>query len=48
MKSNECLPCDSNCVECSHYADKCTKCASGLILNKNECISNCPDGYYLG
>jgi hypothetical protein len=40
MDGDDCLPCDSMCLECSTSAEKCTKCEepkSFLVLNKCYC-----------
>jgi proprotein convertase subtilisin/kexin type 5 len=49
--SDKCVQCktfDSNCAKCSEDAlDNCTGCADGFYLLNNECVKNCPLGYFL-
>ncbi|KAL4449881.1 hypothetical protein ABPG74_015000 [Tetrahymena malaccensis] len=46
-ENNQCIECDSSCLECSgSLSNECTKCSDKLILFNQECISNCPDQYF--
>lgn len=41
-----CEQCDSSCGECSGTATKCTKCKSGMKLQKAKCVSFCSTSYF--
>ncbi len=44
-----CDKCSPNCRSCAWSAVTCTSCEAGkyLLLNTNECVSACADGFYL-
>ena len=45
---NLCQPCSSVCVTCFGTAENCTSatCALNYFFLNNECLNNCPNGYY--
>lgn len=45
---NFCQPCSSICVTCEATAENCTSstCAANFFFLSNECLSECPNGYY--
>ena len=47
---NMCYLCSSFCTECVNYANNCTRCNNlnniQFYLYQNNCVNNCPDGYY--
>ena len=47
FETSSCFKCDENCLSCSGLTSKdCTACAQGLFFLKDECLDECPDGYY--
>ncbi|EAR95397.3 transmembrane protein, putative (macronuclear) [Tetrahymena thermophila SB210] len=43
-----CQYCNSSCYTCSQSATNCTSCTGVLYLYNNQCLNDCPDGYYKG
>jgi hypothetical protein len=41
--NNICKPCSLNCMECSET--QCLNCGNGKVLQDNQCIDRCLDGY---
>ena len=42
----KCLPCSSNCSNCSIHHDNCTACNELSFLFSASCARSCPEGYY--
>ncbi|TRZ25690.1 hypothetical protein HGM15179_001409 [Zosterops borbonicus] len=40
------LSCDSSCMTCEKYPDKCTSCPEGKFLIHNTCVPVCPLKYF--
>ena len=39
--------CDEKCLTCFSYTEKsCLSCSSNYVYFSNECLEECPDGYY--
>uniref|UniRef100_A0A0B7BDJ9 P/Homo B domain-containing protein n=1 Tax=Arion vulgaris TaxID=1028688 RepID=A0A0B7BDJ9_9EUPU len=38
LKNNSCLPCDSNCKECSNTDSSCTSCFSDFLIEQKKCV----------
>ncbi|KRX07463.1 Insulin-like growth factor binding protein, N-terminal [Pseudocohnilembus persalinus] len=40
-----CMDCPSECATCTQFT-VCQTCNTGYYLYNNDCLANCPDGYY--
>ncbi|KAL4435522.1 hypothetical protein ABPG74_020298 [Tetrahymena malaccensis] len=44
--SNKCQKCIPNCMNCDNNLQSCNKCQNGFFFLNDQCITNCPDGYF--
>ncbi|KAL4435525.1 hypothetical protein ABPG74_020301 [Tetrahymena malaccensis] len=44
--SNKCQKCIPNCMNCDNNLQSCNKCQNGFFFLNDQCIKNCPDGYF--
>ena len=46
LSNNQCLPCSTPCNSCQTTSTTCTSCTGIYYYYLNQCVQNCPDGFY--
>ena len=47
LSGGQCLVCNTSCSSCLGGANVCMSCPNNLNLYQNECMVDCPSGYYI-